>query len=762
MKLAEAYVEIRIDRKKAESEAKSAADGALSAIRNVFAAGVVIKGLQEAIGQASDLNETISKTGVIFGDSSKEITAWSQNSAKQLGLSQRAALDAASTFATFGKSAGLAGQDLTGFATNLTGLSSDLASFYNTSPETAIEAIGAALRGESEPIRQFGVLLDDATLKQRAMTMGLYDGKGALDQHARVLAAQAEILAQTSDAQGDFARTADGLANSQRIAAAEAEDSAASFGQVLLPVYKRVLEVVTFLVDKFGNLPGPVQTAIVALAGVIAFSGPLGKIKDVVVDLAQAFVNAGISASQVGLALGAVGGVLALAGGLYYVYSQDKAKAKKITDDFVGALQEETQGQKDALKALIARKIVDSDYLSNVAPKLKLSQQDIADVITGKSVPAYEKLKAGLEGILDGNLANEKKTQALADTYGVTAIEARQFLVQLEGLRDGYSSAVEKTAALDEANKALGVSTDGAATATTGLGAATAAAGSETTLWNELLGKSKAAQEGAAEASETLADKQKEATDRIKDQRDALDDLYDALYGAIDGSRAYERALDDDDAALQDYRQTLIESKGDQEAITDAARDTADQLISTAKQYAELQNGNLNSKAAIDDMIKSLYDQAVKLAPGDPLRQNLLDYISELQKIPTKIDTTLSLNVTGQTITKTGDFIGIRDIPGKVVQKAQGGYIPGRTNLLSTLAEQGPEAVLPLDKPNRLTELLGDPRIGGPVADALGGGGSTVATSVTTINAPITVYGAERSYVRSLRDQIRQLEREQT
>jgi hypothetical protein len=154
-------------------------------------AGVAIKGLQEAIGQASDLNETISKTGVIFGDSSKEITAWSQNSAKQLGLSQRAALDAASTFATFGKSAGLAGQDLTGFATNLTGLSSDLASFYNTSPETAIEAIGAALRGESEPIRQFGVLLDDATLKQRAMTMGLYDGKGALDQHARVLAATA-------------------------------------------------------------------------------------------------------------------------------------------------------------------------------------------------------------------------------------------------------------------------------------------------------------------------------------------------------------------------------------------------------------------------------------------------------------------------------------------------------------------------------------------------------------------------------------------
>jgi hypothetical protein len=251
MRLATAFVEIRVDRNKAEREAKTAAQQAFGAIRSVFAAGIAIKGIQQAIGQASDLNETISKTGVVFGNSAKDIEAWSKSSARNLGLSQRAALDAASTFAIFGKAAGLVGTDLTSFSTDLTGLASDLASFNNTTPEEAILAIGAALRGESEPIRQYGVLLDDATLKQRAMEMGLYNGVGALEQSARVLAAQKEILAQTGLAQGDFARTAEGVANKQRIANAEAENAAASFGQVLLPVYQRVLEVVTFLVRGF-------------------------------------------------------------------------------------------------------------------------------------------------------------------------------------------------------------------------------------------------------------------------------------------------------------------------------------------------------------------------------------------------------------------------------------------------------------------------------------------------------------------------------
>lgn len=197
----------------------------------------------DAIKAASNLAETQSKVGVIFGESADAINKFAATAATKLGQTRQQAMDAASTFATFGKSAGLAGNELVKFSTDLTTLSADLASFYNTSPEQAINAIGAALRGESEPIRAYGVLLNDATLKQEALNMGIYDGTGALSAQQKVLAAQQVILKQTSDAQGDFARTSGGLANQQRILTAQLENTKAMLGEALLPT---VLKVVAF------------------------------------------------------------------------------------------------------------------------------------------------------------------------------------------------------------------------------------------------------------------------------------------------------------------------------------------------------------------------------------------------------------------------------------------------------------------------------------------------------------------------------------
>lgn len=203
----------------------------------VGAAAVVKIGL-DSIRAASDMQETISKAGVIIGQEAlPQVMRFAEGAAKALGQSKQQALDAVATFAIFGKSAGLAGTELAGFSTEMTTLASDLASFNNTSPEQAIEAIGAALRGEAEPIRQYGVLLDDATLKNRALAMGLIQTTTeALTPQQKVLAAHQEILAQTSDAQGDFARTGDGLANMQRTLSAEWANAKVKLGDELLPV----------------------------------------------------------------------------------------------------------------------------------------------------------------------------------------------------------------------------------------------------------------------------------------------------------------------------------------------------------------------------------------------------------------------------------------------------------------------------------------------------------------------------------------------
>jgi hypothetical protein len=233
------------------------------------AGAMAIKIGMDSVKAASDLNEEISKSEVIFGDVSAEIKAFAKTADRALGLTQKEALNATSTFATLGKAAGLTGKELSTFSRGATTLASDLASFYNTNADEAITAIGAALRGESEPIRKYGVLLNDSTLKAKAMEMGLYDGKGALDLQAKSLAAYQVILDQTKDAQGDFSRTSEGLAAQQKILNAQLENLKATMGTNLLPVAKELITQLNFMAAAFGgNDPEGLNERARELAGV--------------------------------------------------------------------------------------------------------------------------------------------------------------------------------------------------------------------------------------------------------------------------------------------------------------------------------------------------------------------------------------------------------------------------------------------------------------------------------------------------------------
>jgi hypothetical protein len=240
--------------------------GVAVAAAGVAAGAFAVKLGVDAVKAASDLNETVAKAGEIFGSSSKQVEAFAANAASSLGQSKQQAIDAATTFAVFGKSAGLAGSDLVKFSTDFTVLASDLASFNNTTPDEAITAIGAALRGEAEPLRRFGVLLDDASLRAAALELGIISTtKNALTPQQKVLAAQALIYKQTGDAQGDFLRTSDGLANSQRILTAQIENVKTSIGTALLPVAtelfqfigSKLIPLMTKFSESFSREAGP-------------------------------------------------------------------------------------------------------------------------------------------------------------------------------------------------------------------------------------------------------------------------------------------------------------------------------------------------------------------------------------------------------------------------------------------------------------------------------------------------------------------------
>lgn len=219
--------------------------GAAKAMGLAAAAGVLVLAKQ-SVNAARDLNETQSKVGVLFGKSAGDIAKFAETAAVRMGQSKQAVLDGASTFAVYGKGAGMAGKELVGFSTGLTSLASDMASFSNTSPEEAIQAIGAAMRGESDPIEKYGVLLNETVLKSRALKMGIISTTtDALTPQQRVLAVQAELMHQTKDAQGDFARTSGGLANQQRILTAQWANMQSTIGQALLPVVLSFTKVLT-------------------------------------------------------------------------------------------------------------------------------------------------------------------------------------------------------------------------------------------------------------------------------------------------------------------------------------------------------------------------------------------------------------------------------------------------------------------------------------------------------------------------------------
>ena len=223
--------------------------------KSTLIAGTAIAGATAAVAafayssiqKASDFNEAISKNTVVFGAISKEVENFAQTANRALGISETAALQAAGTFAMFGKSAGLAGQDLSNFSIELVTLAADLASFSNTSVDDAINALGSALRGEAEPLRKYNVLLDDATLKAAATELGIYSGSKALTAQQKVLAAQKVIFEQTSDAQGDFGKTSAGLAAQQKILGATLENIQTNLGQAFLPIF---LKAVKFFNDE--------------------------------------------------------------------------------------------------------------------------------------------------------------------------------------------------------------------------------------------------------------------------------------------------------------------------------------------------------------------------------------------------------------------------------------------------------------------------------------------------------------------------------
>lgn len=325
----------------ASSAAVTSAGGNLGRgiFRGIMAGWVAIGGVTAitsffsgAITGASDLAETQAAVEQVFGSSVQSVLTFAGTASDELGQTSQQALEAARTFGILGQAGGLTGNDLSMFSTDLVKLATDMASFNNTSVDEAITAIGAGLRGEAEPLRRFGILLDDATLRQQAMALGIYDGNGALSTQQRVLAANAAIMAQAGVQVGDFERTSEGAANQQRIVTARFEEQKAMLGGQLLPVWTSFLgwiggtalpmfrDLVTWIGENNDTLTmlAIVVGATATAYGIATVAGTAYKAYQVAaaattggLTVAQWALNAAMSANPIGIIIVAIGALVA-------------------------------------------------------------------------------------------------------------------------------------------------------------------------------------------------------------------------------------------------------------------------------------------------------------------------------------------------------------------------------------------------------------------------------------------------------------------
>lgn len=192
-------------------------------------------GFRAAINEASRLNEQISRTRVVFGESADAVLKWSQTSADAMGLVRSQALNAAASFAGILQTSGLTEKASARMSRRFVQLASDMASFSDEDPSEMLDRLRSGLAGEAEPLRRFQVLLSAARVEQEAYASGIANVGAKLTEGQKVQARYNIILQDTAKQHGNFTDTADEFANAQRRLRAQIQNLAGEVGTVALP-----------------------------------------------------------------------------------------------------------------------------------------------------------------------------------------------------------------------------------------------------------------------------------------------------------------------------------------------------------------------------------------------------------------------------------------------------------------------------------------------------------------------------------------------
>ena len=275
-------------------------------------------GLTGMFNAASDLNENLNKTEVVFGDLSKDMLDWSKTTLSTFGIAQSSALEMSSFFGDMATSMGLTTEQAAEMGKELVGRAGDMASFKNVSLDVAQNGLAAIFTGQAASLRRFGIVMTEANLEAYALANGFAKQYSEMDQGEKVMLRYQYVMDATKNSAGDFANTSDGAANSVRVAQESLKEAAATLGQEVIPLVLPLIQNVTELVQGVNSLDEGTKNMIVTGLGIVAVASPILTVGGKIIQgvgwlfgtglpaLGTAFTGAGTAATAAGAA-GATG-----------------------------------------------------------------------------------------------------------------------------------------------------------------------------------------------------------------------------------------------------------------------------------------------------------------------------------------------------------------------------------------------------------------------------------------------------------------------
>lgn len=219
-----------------------------AAIGVAFGVSALVNFGKAAVNLASDLQEVQNVVDVAFGDMSYKAEEFAKSAIENFGISELSAKRTSSTYMAMAKGMGIAEDVASDMAITMTGLTADIASFYNMSQERADVILKSVYTGETETLKQLGIVMTEVNLENFAMSKGITKNLSAMTQQEKTMLRYQFVLEQTQLAQGDFVRTQDSWANQTRILTERWKEMQRIFGEAFMMLGTLILPAINDLV----------------------------------------------------------------------------------------------------------------------------------------------------------------------------------------------------------------------------------------------------------------------------------------------------------------------------------------------------------------------------------------------------------------------------------------------------------------------------------------------------------------------------------